>query len=110
MSHQNLAEFMTRSTPVEKIRKVVAAQLGAFGAQEVESLSESLLIRNGLFCGRRFQCDSYEVVWFLEEDEIKYFSPCGELLKCSSAISAIHEYESVAADEPQKSHQSRRAA
>jgi hypothetical protein len=84
---------MSTATPVEKIRAAIAAQLSSFGAPTVESLHETILIRNGLFCGRKFQCEGHEVVWFIEEDEIKFFSPCGDLLKSATAIACVGEYE-----------------
>lgn len=84
---------MSRATPVEKIRAAIASQLCSFGAPAIESMHETMLIRNGLFCGRKFQCHGHEVVWFMEEDEIKFFSPCGDLLKSCTAISCIAEYE-----------------
>lgn len=86
---------MNATTPVEKIRLVVAKQLSLLGATGTDSVGESILIRDGLFCGRKFQCSGYHVVWFIEEDEIKFFSPCGELLKSTSAIACIHQYESM---------------
>ncbi len=84
---------MNATTPVERIRLVIARQLSQLGATETDSVEESILIRNGLFCGRKFRCSGYHVVWFIEEDEIKFFSPCGDLLKATSAIACIHEYE-----------------
>lgn len=84
---------MNATTPVERIRAAIAHQLNQLGATGTESVGESILIRNGLFCGRRFQCSGYQVVWFIEEDEIKFFSPCGDLLKSTSAIACIHEHE-----------------
>lgn len=96
---------MNALTPVEKIRLVIAEQLSQFGAPRTDSIGESILIRNGLFCGRKFQCEGYEVVWFIEEDEIKFFSPCGDLLKSTSAIACIRQYE-----ERHYSQETRRAA
>src|SRR6056297_524232 len=34
-------------------------------------LRESVLIRDGFFCGRRMETDAYRAVWFIEEDELK---------------------------------------
>lgn len=84
---------MSTATPVEKIRLAISEQLVQFGLQNVESLHETILIRNGLFCGRKFQGEGHEVVWFLEEDEIKFFSPCGDLLKATSAIAFMRDAE-----------------
>ena len=96
---------MIASTPVEKIRLVIAEQLRQYGAQRVDSIGEAILIRSGLFCGRKFRCEGYEVVWFIEEDEIKFFSPCGDLIKSTSAIACIRQYEEL-----RDAHESRRAA
>jgi len=84
---------MTQATPVEKIRLAIAEQLIQLGVQATESLHETILIRNGLFCGRKFQCEGHEVVWFIEEDELKFFSPCGELLMATSGIPFLLEAE-----------------
>lgn len=84
---------MTKATPVEKIRLAIAEQLIQLGVPATESLHETMLIRNGLFCGRKFQSEGYEVVWFIEEDELKFFSPRGELLKATSAIAFLLEAE-----------------
>ena len=88
---------MSIVTPVEKIRIAIAEQLCEFGVERPESLNETLLIRHGIFCGRKFQVASYLIVWFVEEDEIKFFDPSGELIKATSAIRFLQEYESRSA-------------
>lgn len=84
---------MNNATPVERIRQVIAWQLGRLGVRDTQDMHETMLIHHGLFCGRKFQCEEHEVVWFLEEDEIKFFSPLGELLIASSAVACIEAYE-----------------
>jgi len=84
---------MNNETPVEKTRQAITWQLEGLGVQDVESMHESILIRDGLFCGRKFRCEEYQVVWFLDEDEIKFFSPVGELLKTSSAVECNRNYD-----------------
>ena len=41
---------------------------------------ESILIRDGFYCGRRFDLGTHRAVWFLEEDEVKIYGSGGELL------------------------------
>ena len=77
------------------MRSAVATQLQQFGVKQPAEMHETLLIRNGLFCGRKFQSEGHLVVWFIEEDEIKFFSPCGELLKSTSAIECLSMVEPV---------------
>lgn len=75
---------MSNVIDAEKVRAYVAQTLGGFGAQDVDQLHESILIRGGLFCGRKYACNGYEGIWFIEEDQIKFFAPCGDLLLSDS--------------------------
>jgi hypothetical protein len=76
-------------TPVERVRHAVIEHLARLSGDSLASPCESILIRNGLYCGRKFQWQGYEVVWFLEEDQIKFFGPCGNLLYSSPIISFL---------------------
>lgn len=84
---------MDSETPVERTRRAIGWQLGKLGVRNPASMHETILIHNGLFCGRKFHCEEYEVVWFLEEDEIKFFSPVGDLLKISSSADCIRDLD-----------------
>lgn len=67
-----------------KIRSAIATELLALGAGDVSDLRETILIRDGLFCGRKFQSQGFSVVWFMEENEIKFFGPTGQLLRATT--------------------------
>lgn len=72
---------------LERIRSAIVAELQAQGVSDlvgVEDLRETILIRNGLYCGRKFECRGHHVVWFAEENEIKFFAPEGKLLLATS--------------------------
>lgn len=69
---------------LEKIRVAISAELLSLGISDLSDLRETILIRDGLFCGRKFRCCGHSVVWFMEENEIKFFSPTGELLLATS--------------------------
>lgn len=45
---------------------------------------ESILIRDGFYCGRRFHAPGHEAVWFLEEDQLKIASDDGQTLEVFS--------------------------
>ncbi len=45
-----------------------------------EILSESILVRNDFYCGRRFRAEFHEAVWFIEEDTLKIFQTGGGLV------------------------------
>ena len=42
---------------------------------------ESLLLRDGLYCGRRFEAEGGHALWFVEEDQLKIFGPDGRVLQ-----------------------------
>lgn len=79
--------------PVDRVRKAVTDRLAQMSGTVPNSIYETILIRNGLFCGRKFQWQAYEVVWFLEEDEIKFFGPCGNLLAAEALIPFLQAYQ-----------------
>ncbi|MEQ1824547.1 MAG: hypothetical protein ABL921_01320 [Pirellula sp.] len=61
-----------------------------------DSIQESTLIRNGMYCGRRFRLMGYNLIWFQEEGQIKLFSPDGGLdVSCTLA-----QFCSMATDAP----------
>jgi hypothetical protein len=62
---------------LQQIRKVIRETFAEFGGSTDQSLGEAMLIRDGFFCGRRFQCDGLHAVWFLEEHEIKFYDRNG---------------------------------
>ena len=69
---------------LERIRAAIRAELTALGVSDLSDFNETILIRNGLYCGRKFRCQGHHVVWFVEENEIKIFGPSGVLLRASS--------------------------
>ncbi len=47
---------------------------------------ESILIRDGFYCGRRFNFGDYQAVWFVEEGLVKIFTHAGELIAKQEVI------------------------
>lgn len=70
---------------LERIRTAIRAELTALGVNDLSDFSETILIRHGLYCGRKYRCQGHNVVWFVEENQIKFFGPGGDLLRASSA-------------------------
>jgi hypothetical protein len=48
---------------------------------------ESILVRGGFYCGRRFRFQDYQAVWFAEEDQVKIYDPQGRLVESMKASS-----------------------
>ncbi len=57
-----------------------------------------MLIRDGFFCGRRFVSDGLEAVWFIEENEVKFYDRDGKVVQVVHPVSpASHSDMSKAA-------------
>jgi hypothetical protein len=72
---------------IHSVRTRVRQLLAAAGLPTEAPVRETLLIRNGNYCGRRFESDGAHAVWFMEEDQIKLYSPEGLLLSVANASS-----------------------
>jgi hypothetical protein len=65
---------MPHAQRVDEIRRHVAETFAQMDVREPQQFRESLLIRKGSYCGRRFEADGAYAVWFLEENEVKFYS------------------------------------
>lgn len=70
----------------EQVRTRVRQILAGMGADEDAPLEETVLIRDGHYCGRRFESDGMSAVWFIEENQIKSFSQDGALHSVVDAL------------------------
>ena len=61
---------------LNSVRDQVQGTLARLGADDT-SPHETILIRDGMYCGRRFYIDDFMAVWFIEEGEIKFFDEAG---------------------------------
>ena len=64
----------------ETIRHQIRDHFQQHGVAENAELCESLLIRDGFFCGRRFEMDGLSAIWFVEEDELKVYDRDGTVI------------------------------
>jgi len=72
---------MPHASTLDGIRRLVRRTFAELGSLNGEPISEHILIRNDLYCGRRFRCGDLQAVWFIEEDEIKVHGPDGTVLR-----------------------------
>jgi len=47
-------------------------------------LCETVLIRDGHYCGHRFSCGVLNAVWFCEENEIKFYDGQRKLIRVAA--------------------------
>lgn len=71
------------------IRQSIHQWLVSLGASPQSRPHEALLIRDGNYRGHRFQRDGFEAVWFVEENEIKFFAPRVGLLETISVEALV---------------------
>ncbi len=70
---------MRHSELLNQIRGRVCQAFAEMGV-ETSDMNETILIRDGHYCGRRFQADHGHAVWFLEENQIKVYLADGKVL------------------------------
>lgn len=68
------------------LRQQLAEQIGVTPESAEAETRESLLIANGLYCGRKFTLRGYVLTWFIDEDQVKLHHPSGQLLMACNAI------------------------
>ncbi len=73
----------------QSLRHAFAEQLGIPVDIAESRIRESLLVLDGIYCGRRFKLDGYVLTWFLEENEVKLISPQGQVLKACSGSAFV---------------------
>lgn len=74
---------MTHLDLVERVRQMVRTTMAELTHEPTEPLQETILIRDGFYCGRRFQSEQMQAIWFIEEDELKYYAVDGGVVRVS---------------------------
>jgi len=81
---------MTHLDLVERVRHTVRATMVELTHEPAEQLQETILIRDGFYCGRRFQSDHMQAIWFIEEDELKFYAVDGGVVRVSRVMGTPH--------------------
>lgn len=74
----------------QRIRKLVSETFDRLGVDSSAHFEETVLIRDGFYCGRRYRRDGWQAVWFVEEEQIKIFDRQGEIKEVFSGSNARH--------------------
>jgi hypothetical protein len=64
---------------LEAIRHLVRRTFAELGTAEEFEVTEHILLREDMYCGRRFQAGGLQAIWFIEEDEIKFHAKDGSV-------------------------------
>jgi hypothetical protein len=86
-----------KSNRPREIRHLVQQQFALFSPTAGPIRHETLLIRDGQYCGHRYQTDGLSAVWFLEEDQVKVYHEDGHVLGVFRPSQAIgHQHPDAA--------------
>lgn len=72
---------MTVNPWIETVRKLVRDRFANQLEGDTEEFCESILVREGVYCGRRFSQGGLEAVWFAEENQLKLYDQQGRLME-----------------------------
>jgi len=75
-----------RDPPTVAVRARVQEIFVELGVAADQPIQEAILIKDSHYCGRRFQCDGVQVVWFVEENQLKLYGRDGSLLSVRVAL------------------------
>jgi hypothetical protein len=71
---------MPHARMIVAVRQLVAGALACVAGEGADSIRESILIRDGLYCGRRFETSAGYAIWFVEENQVKIFEGAGRVI------------------------------
>src|SRR5262245_29252798 len=78
---------MLHAQLLDIVRDTVRTAFAQQGLASCDDLSESIMIRDGYYCGRSFTCGGLRAVWFAEENLLKFFGHDNRLLYSQPAVS-----------------------
>ena len=79
---------MQHTEALDAVRQTVRSTFVELGADAGCQLSEHILVRNDVYCGRRFFADGLQAIWFVEEDQIKIHAKDGTVARVMSVEDA----------------------
>jgi hypothetical protein len=62
-----------------EVRERVAEVFAQLGGDAGEELRETILVSDGAYFGRRFDGPRGHAIWFVEEDQLKFYRPDGTM-------------------------------
>ncbi|QDU96283.1 hypothetical protein Pla8534_41030 [Lignipirellula cremea] len=70
----------------ERVRQLIQSRFVELGASPDAPVQETILIRDGYYCGRKMRCDGLQAIWFVEENEIKFYDRDGAVASVCDAV------------------------
>ncbi len=66
---------------LDQVRNLICSVFAEYSVDTSEVLREGILIRDGFYCGRRFEADGMQAIWFVEENQVKIFDREGGVVQ-----------------------------
>lgn len=76
---------MLHAQLLDRVRERVKSAFASQGIGSWDDWAETILIREGFYCGRCFLCGGLRAVWFVEENTVKFFGRDNTLLFAETA-------------------------
>jgi len=77
---------MPHAEMTQHVRHLVAEAFARAGMPQPAEFSESILIKGGNYCGRRFVGEGGHAIWFVEENQLKLYASDGQLTQVISTL------------------------
>jgi len=79
---------MQHAQLTDVVRQRVSEVFAELQLEEPDQYRETILIRGGNYCGRRFEVLGGHAIWFVEENQLKFYGPDGGLIRVVQPNSA----------------------
>ena len=80
----------------DSVRQQVAEVFAEIGMPAACEVRETILIRDGGYCGRRFETEEASAIWFVEENQIKVYQADGSLVRVIQPMEPSHSARAAA--------------
>lgn len=77
---------MPHAELTQHVRQLVAEAFARANMPQPTEFSESILIKSGNYCGRRFAGEGGHAIWFVEENQLKLYNAEGKLTQVISTL------------------------
>ena len=86
---------MPHAELTQRVREFAGETFAQLGLEDGHEPQEIILVRDGAYCGRRFEVEDAQAVWMIAEDRLTMISAGGEVLgewgEVSCGISVVRK-------------------
>jgi hypothetical protein len=79
---------MIPAATADRVRGLIRETFNRLGA-DGDEIRETILIRDGYYCGRRYQRGGLQAIWFIEENQLKFHAQDGSVLEVRSTHESV---------------------